>query len=347
MIDAAYIARKTFFAAATTLNLRALAPKRFAGAGAILMLHRVSPDCRSPLGVHAGLCITPQFLDELIPALKQLGHDFIAMDDLPQRLAKPTGRPFLTVTFDDGYKDNAVHAYPVLQRHNVPYTVYIAPGLTNGDTFLWWELLEQVIWKQDTVELGSTVIDCKSMSAKRSAFFRIHRHLLHDLPETQMPSFIRDFAAKAGKDARAYGKAELLDWTEIRKAARDPLCTIGTHTMNHYHLARLDNAQLQSEFDMAAKALEAETGVVARHVAYPYGYDIGVGLRETQEASRRKYVTGVTTRHGVIFGEHRSAITALPRISVNGNHQSVSDVRLMLSGLTSLLAHRHGGPVTL
>ena len=162
MIDAAYIARKTFFAVATTLNLRALAPKRFAGAGAILMLHRVSPECCSPLGVHAGLCITPQFLDQLILALKHLGYDFITMDDLPQRLAKPTGKPFLTVTFDDGYKDNVVHAYPVLKRHNVPYTVYIAPGLTNGDTYLWWELLEHVISNQDAVQLGSAVIDCKS-----------------------------------------------------------------------------------------------------------------------------------------------------------------------------------------
>ena len=103
-----------------------------------------------------------------------------------------------------------------------------------------------------------------------------------------MPQFIRDFAAKAGIDAFAYGKTELMDWDQIRAAAQDPLCTIGTHTMNHYHLARLDDALVQSEFDMAANVLEAETGVAARHVAYPYGYEIGVGLRETKEAANAR-----------------------------------------------------------
>ncbi len=51
MIDAAHIARKTFFAMGRGLNLRALAPRSFAGLGGILMLHRVSPHVTGlPLG---------------------------------------------------------------------------------------------------------------------------------------------------------------------------------------------------------------------------------------------------------------------------------------------------------
>lgn len=347
MIDAAHLARKSFFAVGRTLNLRVLAPKSLAGVGAILMLHRVSPESRSPLGTNAGLSVTPEFLDELVLALKADGYEFIAMDAVPERLSTPARKPFLAVTFDDGYKDNAVHAYPVLRRHEVPWTVYIAPGLVEGKTFLWWELLEHALCKLETAQLPFGVITCRTMPEKVAAFERIQQFLLRELPETQVPEFIRNFAARAGIDATAYGVMELLDWDEIRALAKDPLCTIGTHTMSHYHLARLDVSDLTLEFANAHSAIERQTGIAPRHVAYPYGYELAVGHRETDEALRRGYKTGVTTRHGMVFPDHLGALTALPRISLNGRHQNVGDVRLMLSGLTSLMAHRHGGPVTL
>ena len=347
MIDAANLARKSFFAVGRTLNLRALAPRSLAGAGAILMLHRVSPQDRSLLGVNAGLSVTPEFLDKLVSSLKSDGYDFVALDDVPERLEKPDGKPFLAVTFDDGYKDNAAHAYPVLRRHDVPWTVYIAPGLVDGEAFLWWELLELALMKLEAAELPFVSLACQSMAEKAAAFGRIQEFLLRQLPEVEVPEFIRIFAGKAGIDATAYGSSELLDWNEIRALAKDPLCTIGNHTMRHHHLARLSPEALAAEFAQAHAALESRTGIAPRHVAYPYGYELAVGRRETEHADRLGYATGVTTRHGMLFGEHLTNMTALPRISVNGRHQNVGDVRLMLSGLTSFIAHRHGGPVTL
>jgi peptidoglycan/xylan/chitin deacetylase (PgdA/CDA1 family) len=351
MIDAAHIARKTFFAMGRGLNLRALAPRSFAGVGGILMLHRVSPHVTAPLGIHAGLSVTPGFLDELFPALGAEGYDFIPMDDVPGRIANPTDRPFLAVTFDDGYTDNFDHGYPVLRRHNVPWTVYIAPGLINGDSHLWWEIAEQAVAKCDQIAInspnGKLSVTCGNAGEKIRAFNSIQRHIMNDMPEEAVVRFTRELAALAGIDPDAHNKSELMDWDQIRAIARDPLCTIGTHTLHHYHLARLDETALQREFSIAMNAIEAETGLRPKHVAYPYGYKQAVGPRETGAAQAFGYETGVTTRHGMLFQEHRENMTALPRISVNGKHQNVGDVKLMLSGLTSFLAHRHGGPVTL
>lgn len=347
MIDAAYLARKSFFAVGRTLKLRALAPKSLAGLGGILMLHRVSPENRSPLGVNAGLSVTPEFLDSLVVALKADGYDFIALDDLPERLARPQEKPFLAVTFDDGYKDNAEYAYPVLRRNHVPWTVYIAPGLVNSETFLWWELLELALVRMEAADGPFGRLSCRSAGEKAAAFARIQHWLLHDCPETDVPAFIRDLAGKAGMDAAGYGQAELLDWAAIRALSNDPLCTIGTHTMRHYHLARLSPEQLAIEFAEAHATLVRETGLEPQHVAYPYGYRIAVGRRETVEAGNRRYKTGVTTRHGMLFQGHAQDMTALPRISLNGLHQNAGDVRLMLSGITGLLASRRIGPVTL
>ncbi len=351
MIDAAHIARKTFFAMGRTLNLRALAPRSFAGVGGILMLHRVSPVATAPLGIHAGLSVTPQFLDELFPALKTEGYDFIPMDNVPDRIANPTGKPFLAVTFDDGYKDNATHAFPVLRRHNVPWTVYIAPDLINGETHLWWEIGELAISRRDHLAIasphGELVLRCGSIAEKLAAFHQFQDFLTGVVPEESVASFTRDLAKLADIDAAAHNATELMNWDQIRQVAADPLCTIGSHTLSHFYLARLGEEALKRQFALAISALDMETGLKPRHVAYPYGYKQAVGLRECQLAQTLGYKTGVTTRHGMLFPEHADTMTSLPRISVNGKHQNVGDVKLMLSGLTSWLAHRHGKAVTL
>lgn len=351
MIDAAHIARKSFFAVGRTLNLRALAPRSFAGVGGILMLHRVAPNDPAPLGIHSGLCVTPAFLDILFPALAAEGYDFVTMDEVPDRIANATDRPFLAVTFDDGYKDNALHAFPVLSRHTVPWTVYIAPGLVNGETHLWWEIAEAAVAKLDAVTIatrtGQLTLETRTTTEKLAAFNRIQQHVMTELPEELVASFTRELARMAGIDPYAHNKSELMDWNQIRSIAADPLCTIGCHTQHHYHLARLGTQALRVEFSAAMAAIELETGLRPAHVAYPYGYKQAVGQRETELAKQLGYATGVTTRHGMLFAEHSEAMTALPRISVNGKHQNVGDVKLMLSGITSFMAHKHGGAVTL
>lgn len=354
MFDVAYAARKSFFALSRLVGLRHLAPAALGGVGGILMLHRVAPKPVSPLGVNDHLSVTPEFLEKTILALKHDGYEFIAMDQVPDalRAAQEAGRAkrFIAVTFDDGYLDTYQYAFPIMRKHNIPYTVYIAPGLINGDVHLWWEITEQVVAKRDDIVLpsaqGRAHFACRTREEKRNTLHAIQRYMVKTLPEDQHTIFTRDLAQLANIDCAAHNKRELMSWNQIREIAKDPLCTIGAHTYSHFHLKKLNEEAVYKEFDRCRTAIELETGIRPKHLAYPYGYADAVGSREVALAAVAGFTTAVTTRHGVLVPENATIPTALPRISLNGRHQNVADVRTMLAGLTSLLTNGRKRVVT-
>ncbi|MGH9586442.1 MAG: polysaccharide deacetylase family protein [Acidobacteriaceae bacterium] len=101
------------------LVLRRFVPPRIT----VLLYHRVSDDARDNLttGVE-------QF-DRQMQLLRR-HFEAISLGELLKAQAIPRSRrPLVCVTFDDGYLDNYTHAFPILQRNNVPAAFFVATGL--------------------------------------------------------------------------------------------------------------------------------------------------------------------------------------------------------------------------
>jgi peptidoglycan/xylan/chitin deacetylase (PgdA/CDA1 family) len=73
-------------------------------------------------------------------------------------------------------------------------------------------------------------------------------------------------------------------------------------------------------------------GARPAHLSYPYGDAGSAGAREFAIAAELGFKTAVTTRPGVLFRSHAKHLTALPRISLNGEYQQLRYVRVLLSG---------------
>ena len=123
-------------------------------------------------------------------------------------------------------------------------------------------------------------------------------------------------------DIAAFCRDLCMDWQELAELAADPLVTIGAHTVNHVMLKKVpDDAAVRAEMEMSRAVLEAALGVRPEHLAYPVGDPTSAGPREFRIAPELGFKTAVTTRPGVLFKAHRDHLTALPRISVNGEFQ--------------------------
>ncbi len=314
----------------------------FGGLGSVIMLHRVRPDCISPLGVTRSLSITPAFLEQIIVSLKAEGTEFISMDEVVERVkaGRRPDRRFVAVTLDDGYNDNFYHAYPVFQKYSVPFTVYVAPGFIEGATVLWWEVVESLVAKADFVRIpGGPEWRCGTLFQKRSAFHALMRYFSYTLTEIEQMPVLRELCEAEGIVCGVPQDRDVMSWSELRQINSDPLCTIGGHTVHHYNLKKLTSGMVEQEMRLSADMIEDRLGARPQHFAFPYGSAKAAGKREAEIAAAEGFQSAVTTRHGTIHVEHSNNLHALPRISINGRFQKLVYAQTMMSGVTTPIAN--------
>lgn len=344
MIDAGEAARKAVLNIANWSGLAPLARPLLGGVGAILMLHSVTAHPRHAKGFNEHLIIDPDFLDRMIVTMKEDGYVFVSMDEAVERLkGHKSANRFAAITLDDGYRDNMVEALPIFEKHDAPFTIYVAPAQIDGTIDLWWEVLEEIVQLRDIIYLntpgGRVTLDCSTLAKKNESLNKLHEYVTLDIPEVDQQGVLRQIANDAGVDLKDLQRGRLLSWDEIRSLMANPLVTIGAHTVSHYNLARLSEEDARREIREAARIIETEIGIAPVHMSYPYGYPSAVGQREVTLAKEAGFLSAVTTRHGVLHGAHAGHLTALPRISINGRYQRLNHVRTMLSGITTPLAN--------
>ncbi|NJM55303.1 MAG: polysaccharide deacetylase family protein [Verrucomicrobiae bacterium] len=318
------------------------------GRGVIFMLHHVHPEPPAAFEPNRILKVTPAFLEAVIGEVRASGFETVSLDKAAERLAspfRPDEQPFACFTLDDGYRDNLEHAYPVFARNDVPFTVYVATDYADGAGDLWWLTLERVVRDVDeiTVSMDGAVqrFPAATIEEKYTAFERIY-WWLRTLPEFRAREVVADLARSIGCDTSRQCASLVMSWDEVRRLAADPLVTIGAHTRRHLALAKLSSSEAMAEIQGSMARVSDELGRPCRHFSYPYGCAASAGEREFILAREAGAVTATTTRKGVLLARHANRLTALPRVSLNGDYQDLRYVRVMLSGAPFALLQAMG-----
>ena len=313
------------------------------GVGSILTLHHVRPPRLDAFQPNRLLEVSPSFFERVLKRLKRARVDVISLDEMHRRfIENDFKRRFVCITFDDGYKDLMEYAYPLLKKYELPFALYIPTSFPDRLGELWWVALEAVVAQNSRIGL---VIDGKqqffesgSVSEKRELYDALYGYLRSMKTEDEVRKTVRDLCATYSVDMAAFCRDLCMDWNEIAELAADPLCTIGAHTVNHPMLKKVPNdATARAEMEMSRTVLEAALGKRPEHLAYPVGDPTSAGPREFRIAAELGFKTAVTTRPGVLFKAHRDHLTALPRISVNGEFQQQRYLKVLMSGAGTAL----------
>ena len=312
------------------------------GVGAILTMHHVRPPRPDRFQPNRLLEVTPRFLTRVIKLLRRSRIDVVSLDEMHRRMTeRDFARRFVCLTFDDGYRDNLQHAWPILKEAGVPFALYVPTSFPDRLGELWWLVLEAVIARNERIGLvidgDNRSFDCRNVAEKRALYEELYWWLRRRESEAELRAIVRDLAARYHVDVAAFCAELCMSWQEIAALAADPLVTIGAHTVNHQMLAKLPEKTVRSEMDLSRTVIEAALGMRPAHLSYPYGDPGSAGQREFAIAAERGFKTAVTTRPGVLFRGHRKHMTALPRISLNGEYQQLRYVRVLLSGAATAM----------
>jgi peptidoglycan/xylan/chitin deacetylase (PgdA/CDA1 family) len=141
----------------------------------ILNLHRVGyPPEDAKI---RGLFVTPEILSFQIRLLKRLGYRFATLKDAllshDERIA--------VITFDDGYADNFTVGLPVLDRHDVPATIFVITGDVGR---------KGVVWDEAGENLPADMVTWEMLAELQRKGWEIgshgHRHVHFEEKEAQV-----------------------------------------------------------------------------------------------------------------------------------------------------------------
>ena len=114
----------------------------------ILMYHHISVPPPDADDVRRDLSVTPQDFEDQLRYLKKAGYHSITLSDLIYYLAtgKRLPRKPIILTFDDGYRDNYTHAYPLLKKYGFVGTFFLitAPIDQENEEYLSWDQVKEM-----------------------------------------------------------------------------------------------------------------------------------------------------------------------------------------------------------
>lgn len=282
--------------------------ERWARGPVILLYHRVAAEATDPFG----LCVSPANFAAQLEVLSS-EHEPVSLPELVARLrAGEATRREVAVTFDDGYRDNLDVALPLLRRHGVPATFFIASGQARERGF-WWDALELALLhnaslpSRISVSLGSRseAFDCTN---PLRAFHGLHARLMV-LPAGPRQEALRAVIEACGLAPDRDAAERVLSPSQVKAIADVPRMEIGAHSVTHSLLTRLSTAERREEIRRSRSDLEALVGRPVRGFAYPYGYFDTATIDDAREEGVEYACTCVPGRVGP-----RADSLRLPRI---------------------------------
>lgn len=305
---------------------------------AVLMYHRIAEEMLDPWD----LCVSPENFRAQILWMQAQGLRLSTVADLARRIERGEDtRQRVAISFDDGYADNYLSAYPILAELGIPATFFIASGYVESGREFWWDAVERLFLRPGQLPQimkvsGASeplVLDLAGATCLSETDCRLHRHWRwNDAPPTarhtamvqtwthlfRLPPAPRDAALaelleSAGRTENTIPSRRVMTPAELRALASDHRMEIGAHTITHPNLNVLDSAAQAGELDGSRRALESRTGREVRGLAYPNGCYASETLHLMVEA---KFKYGCRNSPGA----RNAGLFELSRFIVNNAH---------------------------
>ncbi len=259
------------------------------------MYHRVAEVGIDPWS----LCVTPQHFAEQMQVLQKYSHPLSLKQFVQAHRDGNIPHQAVVVTFDDGYADNLHHAKPILERYDIPATVFVSTGYIGKEREFWWDELEQLLlqpgklpdklslnisgslehWELDqaanyTEQDYHSDRTSKAHEAKagsRMFFYYSIWQVLLPLPEGERRKILDEILVWANAKPIARHNYRPLLPEELSVLAQENLIEIGAHTVTHPFLSSLPVILQRDEIQVSKADLAEMINRPVTSFSYPFG----------------------------------------------------------------------------
>lgn len=217
------------------------------------------------------------------------------------------------ITFDDGYADNAVNALPILQRHGMNATFFVATSFLDGGR-MWNDSVIEMVrgYRGKTLnlsEIGLGSYELESVDERRFAIDALLRSVKYLEAENRSGAIDRLIYFVGCRLP-----TNLMMSSEQVLSLRNAGMQIGAHTCSHPILERIADAQAVEEIRGSKLMLESLLSEPVSLFAYPNGKpDIDYSARHVAMVREAGFTAAVSTSPGVSM--QRSDVYQLPRFT--------------------------------
>jgi glycosyltransferase involved in cell wall biosynthesis/peptidoglycan/xylan/chitin deacetylase (PgdA/CDA1 family) len=300
------------------LPLMDVMARRILRAGAsVFMFHRIIPkgeDCYEPEMVTSKEAFA-DFLDWLNENYRVVPLDLLVT---LRRKSIDRKKPICAITFDDGWRDNFIHAFPLLRARDLPATIFLPVRFIGTNRHFWQERLWFCI--REMKEVHSTV-DILEETVRRFPWFvpdqRITnsygslKNFLMTRSSEEAEEFVEELASKVELD-RMSDRA-FINWEEVRVMQESGI-SYGSHTLNHVLLTNATPRTMNIEICRSRQELAERLKTEVSGFSYPWGSSNAVSRLQVENSG---YAFAVTTKTELV--SERTNPWMIPRFALSSN----------------------------
>ena len=251
-----------------------------AGAGVVLLYHRIASPAYDPWDVAVSEAAFEEHLRYLTADCTVLPLGELIAAGRERRLPERA----VAVTFDDGYADNLERALPLLERHGVPATIYIATGYIESRREYWSDTLLDALAgsgeRPATLELDlgghRVAASTATEEERRQALLGVIHPALRACERPALESGIAQLREWAGLGDQPVGSAEdplrrPMSAEELTRLNASEAIELGAHTVSHPSMTALSAEANREEVEGSRDYLEKLFGKAPVSFAYPFG----------------------------------------------------------------------------
>jgi peptidoglycan/xylan/chitin deacetylase (PgdA/CDA1 family)/CelD/BcsL family acetyltransferase involved in cellulose biosynthesis len=262
----------------------------------ILLYHRVNDD-RDPYLPSFPVAAFRAQMEHIARNFPVVGLDEIARGALPRN-----GQNYcVAITFDDGYRDNFLHAFPILKELGIPATIFLTTGCIEQQKMAWYDQVCLAFKLTAERRLRLELPDAPGGSLEgETARLQTLRHTLEwfwKLSEAQRICGASELfrALRVPPDLNLHNV--MLNWDEIRQMSKHNM-RFGAHTVTHPVLSKLCRGRLEEEIVGSKQTIENRLQLPVRHFAYPFGGQSDFSAESKCAVQQAGFETAVTTMWG-------------------------------------------------